>query len=102
MVHRVQAFYGLDHWTVIDTPIAAFWGLLRDIDRISAERDRRALRLHLTAGRGDAANVQDIQRALMAEMGVPVLPDAPPERDRAGLLALKSMNTDPSARAWRG
>ncbi|MGF7174720.1 hypothetical protein [Azospirillum doebereinerae] len=87
---------------MIDTPIAAFWGLLRDIDRISAERDSRALRLHLIAGRGDVANVQDTQRALMAEMGIPAFPEANPERDRAGLLALKSMNTDPSARAWRG
>jgi hypothetical protein len=81
--------YGLDYWQVMSLPLAAFWGANRNLDRLRAEEDLRALHNGLVAGARDGSATKAYREQLETEMGqvyrrVPVL-------DRKGLHALKAL-----------
>lgn len=82
--------YGLDYWQVMNLPLAAFWGLNKNLDRLRAEEDLRALHGDLVARNPSEDGVKAYREQLRAEMGV-VYVEAP-VLDRKGLHALKALN----------
>ncbi|CAO3459785.1 hypothetical protein [Azospirillum argentinense] len=82
-------FYGLGYWELMDTPIAAFWLMLRNIDRLKAEADLRRLENTVMATAGAKEALTDYQKRLSAEIGLVALET--PKLDREGLHALKAL-----------
>jgi hypothetical protein len=89
VLSRVMGFYGLDYWQVLDTPIRAFWMLSRNIDRLEAERDMRALEGRVVAAGARRETLEAYQARLCEQVGVVAVEK--PVFDRQGLLALKEL-----------
>jgi hypothetical protein len=52
---------------VMRLPVRAFWMFNRNIQRVSAEKDLRAMRVHASASSGEA--IAALREALVAEIG---------------------------------
>lgn len=83
-------FYGMTYWEVLDTPIAAFWMLHRNIDRLRAEEDLRRLENTMMAHAGSKEGLEKYRTKLLGEIGVVFVEK--PVFDREGLKSLKELN----------
>jgi hypothetical protein len=84
-----MAFYRLGYQEALDLPVAVFWQLSRNVDRIQAESDLRAVRVAQT-GHLTGEGIQAVGEALREEMGdVFVIRET---LDREGLNLLKMMS----------
>lgn len=85
-------FYGFDYQKVMDLPIKTFWAIDRQINRVRAEADLRAMRVSSSSMGGEGA--QTLQETLLGEMGEPIRLDPIKSaiRDKAGVEDLRRMN----------
>lgn len=81
--------YGLTYREVLRTPLAAFWMLNRNLDRLRAEEDLRELQVGIVSQAKDAKLVENFDRQLRFEMGR--IQVEKPKLDRKGLQGLKSL-----------
>ncbi|WP_431854310.1 hypothetical protein [Azospirillum sp.] len=85
---RVLRGYGLGYWELMSLPIRAFWLLHRNLDRVTAEEDLRAMTGAICALNGDAYREQ--AAGLRERIGQVVL-TIDTTYDRQGLLELKDL-----------
>lgn len=84
-----MAFYRLGYREALDLPVAVFWEMNRNIDRIQAENDLRAVRV-AQAGHLSGEGTRAVSEALREEIGeVFVVRE---RLDREGLNLLKMMS----------
>lgn len=81
--------YGLTYLEVLRTPLAAFWMLNRNLDRLRAEEDLRALQVSIVGSGKDGKAVESLDRQLRTEMGQVTI--AKPKLDRKGLNELRTL-----------
>ena len=86
---RVMHFYGLSDRHVLDMPIRRFWLLVKNINRISAERDMRTLTVTTVAAQGNDEARKSYRSQLILEMGTVVKGED--KLDREGWAELKRM-----------
>jgi len=80
--------YGMGYQEVMELPLQAFWMLNRNIVRLMAEEDQRAVTTGFVAQVNDYEHVKRFQETLALEIGqVTVVEDG---LDREGLDALKA------------
>ncbi|NYZ17210.1 hypothetical protein HL658_32090 [Azospirillum sp. RWY-5-1] len=89
VVARAMRFYGWTYWEALDTPVQAFWMLHRNIDRLSAEEDLRALENTAVATRASPDMVEAYEAERRNRLGTVAIER--PVFDRDGLNALRSM-----------
>jgi len=88
-------FYGMSDQHVLSMPVKRFWLLHKNVDRLRAEEDTRILHVAIHAASGESASA--LADRLNKQMGVVFDVDegkaavTHAERDRAGLMQLKSM-----------
>jgi hypothetical protein len=70
MFCQVVSYYGLSYREGLELPIKVFWLYSENIQRIEADRAKRALRVAIHAQSGEAA--QALMDQLHAETGEPV------------------------------
>jgi hypothetical protein len=86
----------MTYWEVMALPIRAFWTLNRNINRLLAEEDLRALMLH--AARQSPEGAREHENKLRAELYQQEEKKFDPlneKRDEAGFAELKAMVARP-------
>lgn len=90
---RVCFHYGLSYRELMNLPIKTFWMLNKNIGRLLAEQDLRAMRI--TAVSQDAQAAKEHAEGLLEEFDNPYKTDGSElmheERDEAGFAELKLM-----------
>lgn len=82
-------FYGLTDERVLSMPARRFWLLVKNINRVSAERDMRSLTLMSVATQGDGEMHKKQRDQLILEMGTVVVQEE--KLDLSGWNELKRM-----------
>lgn len=90
MFAQAASHYGYEPQTLLRMPTRLFWHMVRQIHRIEAQQDLRAIRVAKTAMAEDGGRDTIVQ--LQEEIGVVMRTDPEEERlDREGLAALKAL-----------
>lgn len=85
-------FYQMSYRDWLELPIAVFWQMNGNIDRMMAETDLRLLTVTQVASAADGEAANQLRKQLTQELGEVVkmsVMHAP--RDREGLMELKNM-----------
>lgn len=72
---RCCAEFSMKPKEMMDLPIHLFWSMCRNLDRIRAEKDLRALNIFLSASaavQGDNSMLKEVKRSLLNSIGVTV------------------------------
>jgi hypothetical protein len=86
----------MTYWEVMQLPIRAFWTLNRNINRLLAETDLRALMLHVNRQSGEACQAYEAKLRAEVFPAQEVIDPLKAERDEAGFAELKAMVARPT------
>lgn len=90
---RVLHFYGMNYWEVMRLPIRTFWHLDRNINRLQAQSDLRAMGVSMATQTTKIENLNRFRDDLVLELDDPYKfdPIESAERDEEGFNQLRAM-----------